>query len=62
MLGRLYAALRAAEEVAGFDNQLNRIRTDIVAVREKFALLRWMIGFNTIMIVAIGGRVLLAGH
>ena len=53
---------RAAVEVAGFDNQLASIRTGMAAIRGELSLLRWMVGFNTVMVVAIVGRVFLSGY
>lgn len=66
MMGKLYAALRAAnasddlareaaEEVAAFENRIAEIRADLL-------LVKWMIGFNLAMTVAILWRVFVQQH
>jgi hypothetical protein len=63
MMGKLYAALRAAnvpdekaqaaaEEVAGFENRL-------ASVEARLNLLTWMVGFNLAMTTAILWRLFL---
>ena len=65
MMGNLYSALKqagadeesakkAAEEVAGFENRISTLASDIT-------VLKWMVGFNLAMTVAIVGRLFLAG-
>ena len=66
MMGNLYDALRsagaedekarrAAEEMAGYENRFAKIETDI-------PLLKWMIGFNLAMTVAVLGKLFLPPH
>jgi hypothetical protein len=65
MMGNLYSALKqagadeesarkAAEEVAGFENRISSLAADIT-------LLKWMVGFNLAMTVAIAARLFLSG-
>jgi len=66
MMGNLYSALKqagaddenakkAAEEVAGFENRISSLAADI-------ALLKWMVGFNLALTLAIVGKLFLASH
>jgi hypothetical protein len=66
MMGRLYAALRAAdvpddkataaaEEVAGFENRLATIESTL-------RLLIWISSFNTAMAIAILAKLFLPGN
>jgi hypothetical protein len=63
MMGKLHAALvaagvepnaarEAAEEVAGYEHELAEIKS-------KIRLLSWMVATNTVLLVAILGKVLL---
>jgi hypothetical protein len=63
MMGKLYAALRAvdvpenvareaAEEAASYETRLGRIEGDI-------GLLKWMVGFNLALSLAIVGKLFL---
>lgn len=63
MMGNLYAALvkagageneaqKAAEEIAGYENRFAKIEADV-------ALLKWMVGFNIAMTIAIVGKLFL---
>ena len=65
MLGKLHDALvraradenaarEAAEEVAGFENELAEVKSDL-------KLLKWMVGFDLVITVAILFRVFLHG-
>ena len=73
MMGELYDALRsagaddekarrAASEIASYDNQLAGLRTEMVSLRGDFALVKWMLGFNIAMTVALVGKAFLASH
>ena len=66
MMGNLYDALRsagadddkarkAAEEVAGFENRIGGLASDV-------ALLKWMVGFNLALTVAVVGKLFLSAH
>jgi len=66
MMGNLYSALKqagaddenakkAAEEVAGFENRISSLAADV-------ALLKWMVGFNLALTLAIVGKLFLASH
>jgi hypothetical protein len=66
MMGNLYSALKqagaddenakkAAEEVAGFENPISSLAADV-------ALLKWMVGFNLALTLAIVGKLFLASH
>jgi hypothetical protein len=48
------SAKRAAEAVAGFENRISALGSDIT-------VLKWMVGFNLAMTVATVGRLFLAG-
>jgi hypothetical protein len=73
MMGELYDALRsagaedekakkAASEVASYDNQITGLKTEIVAVRGELTLVKWMVGFNLAITVALAGRAFLTAH
>lgn len=62
MLGKLYSALRAgdvpedvareaSEEVAQFENRLAKVETDLL-------ILKWMVGMNLALTLAILGKLL----
>jgi hypothetical protein len=68
MMGNLYSALkqagadeqsaqRAAEEVAGFENRIGdlktELKTELAAIRGELSLLKWMVGFVLAVAVAI---------
>jgi hypothetical protein len=66
MMGNLYDALvkagagedtarKAAEEMAGYDNRFSRLEADV-------GLLKWMVGFNLAVTVAILGKLLVGSH
>jgi hypothetical protein len=74
MLGNLYDALRAAsvpedkarkaaEELAGIVPETSMIATkaDLAAIKTDVAVLKWMVGFNLAMTVAIVAKLFL-GH
>jgi hypothetical protein len=50
-------ARKAAESIASYDARFNKIESDIATLRTEtrgeFNLVRWMIGFNLAMTVAI---------
>jgi hypothetical protein len=50
-------ARKAAEAIAGYDARFNKIESDIATLRTEtrgeFNLVRWMIGFNLAMTIAI---------
>lgn len=65
MMGNLYDALRsagaddekarkAAEEVAGFEHRIGTWASDV-------GLLKWMVGFNLALTLAIVGKLFLTG-
>jgi hypothetical protein len=64
MMGKLYTALRsanvpdreaieAAEEVAVYDNRLSLFELRLTKIEGSLNLLRWMVGFNLAMTVAV---------
>jgi len=64
MMGKLYTALRAAnvpdeqaieaaEEVAIYDNRLSTFELHLTHIEGGLNLLRWMVGFNLAMTVAV---------
>jgi hypothetical protein len=66
MMGNLYDALvkagagedtarKAAEEMAGYDNRFSKLEADV-------GLLKWMVGFNLAVTVAILGKLLVGSH
>lgn len=66
MMGNLYEALvkagagednakKAAEEIAGYENRFAKIESDV-------NLLKWMVGFNLAMTVAVLGKLFLGSH
>lgn len=46
-------ARKAAEAVAGYDGQLSGIRTELTSMRGELTLLKWMVGFNVALSVAV---------
>lgn len=68
MMGSLYAALikagadeshaqRAAEEVAGYEDRIGQLRTSMADLQGEMNLLRWMVGFNIALTLAIAGKI-----
>ncbi len=66
MMGNLYDALRsagaedekarkAAEELAGHENRFSKLEADV-------GLLKWMVGFNLALTIAVVGKLFVAGH
>jgi hypothetical protein len=66
MMGNLYDALvkagageetarKAAEEMAGYDNCFSKLEADV-------GLLKWTVGFNLAVTVAILGKLLVGSH
>ena len=64
MMGKLYTALRsanvpdreaieAAEEVTVYDNRLSLFELRLTKIEGSLNLLRWMVGFNLAMTVAV---------
>jgi hypothetical protein len=64
MLGSLYDALitanvpgdkarKAAEEAAAYENRLTTMAGEIGDVKADLRLLKWMVGFNTALTVAV---------
>jgi hypothetical protein len=73
MMGNLYSALKqagadeesaqkAAEEVAGFENRIGDLKTELTAVRGELSLIKWMVGFNLAMTVATVVRLFLTSQ
>ena len=65
MIGNLYGALvkagageedarKAAEELAGYENCFSKLEADV-------GLLKWMVGFNLALTIAIVGKLFVAG-
>lgn len=50
--GNAEKAARAAEELAGYDNRFNAIERDLT-------LLKWMLGTNVALTLAVLGRLLI---
>ena len=46
------------EEVASYENRLSGIETKLVALAGNVTLLAWMVSFNLILTLAIGGLLL----
>ena len=46
-------ARKAAEAIASAENRFGRIEGELIAIRGEQNLLKWMIGFNLAMTVAI---------
>ena len=46
-------ARKAAEAVAGYENRFARIENELTHVRGELALVKWMIGFNLAMTIAM---------
>lgn len=46
-------ARRAAEAVAGYDSRMAKAETDSVGVRGELNPLKWMVGFNLALSVAV---------
>jgi hypothetical protein len=46
-------ARKAAEAIAGYENRFSRIDNDLTALRGEMALVKWMLGSNLAMTVAI---------
>ena len=73
MMGNLYSALKqagadednakkAAEEVAGYENRIADLKTELTGIRGELSLVKWMIGFNLVMTVALVARVFLSNQ
>ena len=65
MMGNLYDALRsagaedekarkAAEELAGYENRFSKLEADV-------GLLKWMVGFNLALTIAVVGKLFVVG-
>ena len=46
-------ARKAAEAIASTENRFSRIEGELIAIRGEQNLLKWMIGFNLAMTIAI---------
>lgn len=46
-------ARKAAEAIAAYENRFAKFEADLVAIRGELSLLRWMVGFNLAMTVAV---------
>jgi hypothetical protein len=44
---------KAAEAIAGYENRFSRIEGELIAIRGEQNLLKWMVGFNLAMTLAI---------
>jgi hypothetical protein len=53
-------ARKAAEAIAGYENRFTRIETELGGLRGEVNLLKWMVGFNLAMTVAILWKVFTA--
>ena len=71
MMGNLYAALiragadavdaqKAAEEVADHESRIADLRNDMTDLKGDLKLIRWMLGFNLAMTLAVVGKLFLA--
>lgn len=49
-------ARKAAEEVAGYENQLNSIRLELSELRSRVTLLTWMVTFNLALTLLMLGK------
>ena len=69
MMGKLYAALRAAnvpdkeagdaaEEVAAYDGRLGGFKMRLTRIEADLTILKWMVGTVVTLLVAIGGPAL----
>ena len=76
MMGNLYSALKqagadednakkAAEEVAGYENRIadlkTEMKTEFASVRGELSLVKWMLGLNLAMTVALVVRLFISG-
>ena len=76
MMGNLYSALKqagadednakkAAEEVAGYENRIadlkTEMKTEFASVRGELSLVKWMLGINLAMTVALFVRLFISG-
>jgi hypothetical protein len=59
MMGNLYSAgageegaIKAADELAGYENRFSKLEGDV-------GLLKWMVGFNLALTIAILGKLFL---
>jgi hypothetical protein len=50
-------ARKAAEAIAGYENRFAKVDADLTALRGELSLVKWMLGFNLAMTVAILWRV-----
>ena len=56
-------AKRAAEEVASYDSRLSGLKGEFIGLRGDLAVVKWMLGLNLAMTVAIVGKLFLgSGH
>jgi hypothetical protein len=77
MMGNLYSALTqagadeesaktAVEEVAAYDNRIGdlktELKTELASIRGELSPVKWMIGFNLAMTVALVVRLFIATH
>jgi hypothetical protein len=73
MMGNLYTALKAAgvdeekarsaaEESAQHESRIADLRSEMTGVRGELTLVKWMVGFNLAMTVAIVGKLFLQAH
>jgi hypothetical protein len=57
------SAKKVAEEVAGFENRIadlkTEIKTELAGVRGELSLVKWMVGFNLAMTAALLVRLFL---
>jgi len=54
-------AAKAAEELAGYENRFDGVDTRLGALEGEVKLLKWMIGFNLAMTLAVLWRVFAHG-
>lgn len=68
-MGALYDALiaahvpeedarKAAEEFSAYDRDMAGVKNELTQIRGEVALLKWMVGFNLALSVAVLGRLL----
>lgn len=59
-LSKTYEALKAAEEIAGFENRLISIDNRLSCLEAQFSMLQWMVGITMAATLAVLWRVFAA--
>lgn len=73
MAGSLYRALvaaqvpddqaqKAAEGVAGYEDRISKLSTEVTRIAGDLSLVKWMLGFNLAITLAVAIRLFLSVH